>query len=75
MKDRLTFLYFLFEVTNLKDVAEVRLYNDGYDLSRIIGINARARKEYLSVIYNQYITTLPIETPVKKKSNFKMKKI
>jgi len=73
-KDRLTFLYFLFEKSNIDTITESRIANSEFEITRIIGSIPRDRNSVLAVIYNKYITALPFETPVKKVSNFSMVK-
>jgi len=74
MKDRLTFLHFLFIDTSIKELADYRVVNMENEYSRIIGATAKDRKESLTFIYNKYVGILPLEKPNKMKSNFTMKK-
>lgn len=74
-KDRLTFLYFLFEKSNISDITESRIANNQFDTTQIIGAYPKERRRILALMYNKYITTLPLEVTNKKVSNFSMRKM
>ena len=59
VKDRITFLYFLFNETKIKSIVEARVSNSQYDTTKIIGETKSERKMILSAIYNKYIKILP----------------
>ena len=73
-KDRITFLYFLFEKVDISDIAESRVANNEFDTTQIIGKFPTERKRILSVVYNKFLNKLPLEIVEKKKSNFYMSK-
>ena len=74
MKDRLTFLHFLYFDTSIVNMAEARVTNMEYETTRIIGLTKNDRRKSLAVIYNKFVHMLPLEIPNKKKSNFTMRK-
>ena len=49
-KDRITFLYFLFEKVDISDIAESRVANNEFDTTQIIGKFPTERKRILSVV-------------------------
>jgi hypothetical protein len=74
-KNRLTFLYFLFEKSNISDITESRIANNEFDTTRIIGSHPKERSRILALMYNKYITALPLEVTDKKVSNFSLRKM
>ena len=75
MKNRLTFLHFLYQDSAIGDIAEARVSNNEYKTTRIIGATDKERKKILTFIYNKYCNILPYEIPIKKKSTFFMRKV
>lgn len=71
MKDRLVFLHFIFINSEIDRVSEVRILNQEYETTRLIGSTPMERKMTLTNIYRKMANKLPKESsPEKKHSTF-----